>query len=266
VQGDPRAELDRRLHRPGLGLLGARTTLLHFALVTYALPRERLDAHVPAERFRIDEFPVGGRRQALLSVVPFLDQDFRFPRLLPFLKSRFGQTNHRVYVTDRRTGEPAVWFLGTTLGSPVVAVPRHVWKLPWHRARYRFDCTYDDVQRRYTRYAVDIDASWCPARIELDDTGEAAGLLEGFASLDEQTLVLTHPTTGFFRRRDESLGSYSIWHEELRMTRARHRSLYFGLYERIGLLSRTEMEQPHSVLLCPSVEFDIHLPPRRLPG
>ncbi|NJN05593.1 MAG: hypothetical protein HC814_03245 [Rhodobacteraceae bacterium] len=45
-----------------------------------------------------------------MSAVPFLDLDFHFDRVLPFAKFVFGQTNYRVYVIDRRTGEHAVWF------------------------------------------------------------------------------------------------------------------------------------------------------------
>lgn len=251
--------------RPRLGLLGARTTLRHFALITYALPRERLSALVPEEHFAIDEFALDGRRLALLSVVPFLDTDFRFPRLLSLPRSSFGQTNHRVYVTERRTGERAVWFLGTTLGSALVAVPRHLWRLPWHHARYRFACAYDQRARRYARYAIEIDSAWAPGEVELADEGVPAGLLPGFRSLDEQALVLTHPVRGFFRRRDGRLGTYSIWHPELAPTTARPVHLAFGLYQRLGLLSRAEIAQPHSILLAPEVEFDIHLPPRALP-
>lgn len=261
---DPRALLERRLQRPAPRWLHARTTLRHFALISYALPRERLAAHIPEERFEILEFPVAGRRCALLSAVPFLDTDFRFPRVAPFLSFAFGQTNHRVYVRDRRSGEVLVWFLGTTLGSPVVAVPRHLWQMPWHHARYRFDCAYDREAGRYARYAVAIESPWGDGTIELEDTGRTVGLLDGFSSLDEQILVLTHPVSGAFRRRDGRLGAYSIWHPEMRLAVARPKRLHFGLYERLGLLTRAEMERPHSALLAPAAEFDIHLPPRRL--
>ena len=33
---------------------------------------------------------------------------------------------------------------------------------------------------------------------------------------------------------------------------------------RDGLLTRAEMQRPHSIFLCPEVAFEIHLPPRRL--
>lgn len=262
---DPRALLRRRVEARPLGWLDVRSTLRHFAMVNYALPAERLAPFIPGDRFEIAEFPIGGRRLAMLSVVPFWDADFRFVRLAPFLKFQFAQTNHRVYVTDRRTGEPAVWFFGTTLGSPLVQVPRTFWRLPWHGARYVFDCEYDRDRRAYARYRVEIASDWCAGRLTLEDTGAAASLVNGFASLDEQRLILTHPVAGYFQRLDGRLGSYSIWHDEIPLTGAVARSAYWSLYERLGILSGAEMARPHSAFLCPAVEFDIHLPPRVLP-
>lgn len=244
--------------------MDVRATLLHFALINYALPKARLLPHIPEDRFEIAEFSIAGRAMAMLSVVPFLAAAFRFVRLAPFLKFRFGQTNHRVYVTDRRTGEPAVWFLGTTLSSWFVGIPRLLWKLPWQDARYRFDCVYDATRSSYSKFEVEIESEWCAGTVALEDTGKPASLQEGFASLDEQELVLTHPVAGYYRRRDGRLGSYSVRHDEIPLTSAVPRRLRFSLYERLGLLSQAEMERPHSVFLCPSIEFDIHLPPRPL--
>jgi hypothetical protein len=246
------------------GWADAHSTLRHFALINYALPRARLARYIPTDRFAIPEFVIGGQRRALLSVVPFWDADFRFPRLAPFLKFQFGQTNHRVYITDRRTGEPAVWFFGTTLGSPVVHIPRLLWRLPWHPARYRVDCRYNPARRAYDRFAYDIASRWGAGRVRLRDTGQPLRLLDGFASLDEQRLILTHPVAGYYRRLDGTLGSYSIWHAAIPLTLGQPEQLYFSLYERLGLLSRAEMQQPHSIFLCPEVAFEIHLPPRRL--
>ena len=62
---------------------------------------------------------------------------------------------------------------------------------------------------------------------------------------------------------DGRLGTYSVWHEEIRFTAAAPKNLYFSLYERLGLLSRDEMQQPHSALICPAVTFEVHLPQRK---
>lgn len=260
---DYRALLERRLAPHRDGWLDVRSTLEHFALITYALPAARLAPHIPTDRFEIAEFEIGGERRALLSVVPFLDADFHFVRL-PMLKFRFGQTNHRVYVTDKATGEPGVWFFGTTLGSPVVHIARALWRIPWHRARYRINCAYDATARRYTTFEYTADSYWCSARITIADTGEPAGLVEGFATMEEMRLVLTHPVSGYFYRTDGKLGTYSVRHDLMEGTTGRAMDLYFSLYERLGILSAEEMQRPHSIRLTPRIAFSILLPPRRL--
>ncbi|MEQ2006834.1 MAG: DUF2071 domain-containing protein [Limisphaerales bacterium] len=254
--------LARRCRPEPIGRWDVRSRLAHFALVNYALPKGRLAPHIPEDRFEIAEFDIGGRRLAMMSAVPFVDLDFHFPRLAAFAKFRFAQTNYRVYVNDRRTGEPCAWFFGTTLGSPVVNIPRLLWRLPWHFARYRVDCAHNAVKSRYNSFRITADSKWGPAEVELEDTGAPVSVCEGFQSPEEVALVLTHPVDGYFRREDGQLGHYSIWHQQMRLTVARPQRLWFGLFERLKLLSTEEMGRPHSVFLCPEVEFLIHLPPR----
>jgi hypothetical protein len=254
--------LQRRLAaRPG-GRLDVRSKLRHFALITYALPKSRLEPHIPADRFAIPEFSVGGRQMALISAVPFVDVDFHFMHLFPWLTFRFGQTNYRAYVIDRQSGEHGVWFFGTTLGSVVVYAAKAAWGIPWHYARYQIGCEYSQQSGRYTAYRYDVQSRWGGASIDLEDTGEPVTSAEGFSSFDELRLILTHPVDGYFYRADRRVGGYSVWHEEIPMTVGRARNLYFSLYERLGLLSRAEMQRPHSVLLCPETEFQVFLPPR----
>jgi hypothetical protein len=256
-----RSILQSRINARRAGLIDIRSDLLHFALITYALPAERLRPHIP-ERFDISTFPIGGASLALMSAVPFLDDGFHY-RLLPFLRWTFAQTNYRVYVVDRDTGEHCVWFFGTTLGSPLVYLARWLWRIPWHYARYQLDCQYDPARRAYEHFRLTKTSGWAAAEIELEDTGEPMILTPGFSSLDEQILILTHPITGHFYRLDGKPGTYSVWHEEIPLTVGKAKRLYFSLYERLGLLSRAEMQRPHSVLICPQTTFDVHLPPKK---
>jgi len=258
---DSKTLLNQRISDRKSGRLDVRSDLLHFALITHTLPAERLRPHIH-ERFEIQTFPIGGERLALMSAVPFLDEDFAFYRLAPFARMRFAQTNYRVYVKDRETGEPCVWFFGTTLGGWVVNLARGLWRIPWHYARYEVDCRYDAAAGRYQRFRYTHASGWASADIELEDTGTSPGLLPGFADMDEQTLVLTHPVKGFFYRTDGNLGTYSVWHEEIPLTVGRPVELHFSLYERLGLLGKDEMQRPHSVLICPKTTFEVHLPPR----
>ncbi|NJN05594.1 MAG: hypothetical protein HC814_03250 [Rhodobacteraceae bacterium] len=153
---------------------------------------------------------------------------------------------------------------GTTLGSPAVLVPRWLWRLPWHFARYQLNCRYHPEAMCYETFRYNVASRWASAEIDLEDTGEVVTDCEGFGSADEFKLVLTHPVDGYFRRRDGRLGHYSVWHKEMRLTRARPKRLFFSLYEDMGLLSREEMERPHSAFICTEIGFSILLPPRQL--
>lgn len=191
----------------------------------------------------------------MLSVVSFVDDDFCFYRLFPWAKFRFPQTNFRVYVINRATGEPVVWFFGTTLGSWVVHVARALWRIPWHRATYAVDCEYDEENGRYSQYHFSIQSDWCDADIDIEDTGNPVELT------DEERLVLTHPVDGYFYRLDGRVGGYSIWHDIIPLTSGKPRHLYFSLFEHLSIMNQDEMQQPHSIYLCPSISFDIYMPP-----
>ena len=178
------------------------------------------------------------------------------------LRFAFGQTNYRAYVLDRETGKPGVWFFGTTLASATVAVPRYLWKLPWHPGRMRFDCEWE--AGRYTRYAMQTRSAWAAVELELEDTGQPVTCLDGFPDLETGMVILTHPLAGFYYRRDNTLGSYHIWHDRLTPTRAQIVRAGFDLLDRLGLVPFAAQDQPHSVMMQRSAEFTIYLPPRKL--
>ena len=53
------------------------TTLAHFAIITYLVDPDVARPHIHP-RFQLDCIERNGREYGLLSVVPFVDQDFRF--------------------------------------------------------------------------------------------------------------------------------------------------------------------------------------------
>ncbi len=251
---------DELLTRPPLSGWDVLATLEHFAIVSYAVPAERVRPHVhPA--FDLDCFPgPDGGQRVWVSMVPFEDQDFRFSAV-PWLRFRFGQTNYRTYVIDRATGRRAVWFFGTTLDSWTVAVPRYAWKLPWHRGHVRFDCHYDAAASRYLRYKMTTRSDWAPVELELEDSGEPVTRLDGLPDLEAGLVALTHPLIGVYYRRDGQLGAYHIWHDRLKCTAGSVVQARIGLFNRLGLVPFAEQRQPHSVLIQHRTEFTIYLPP-----
>lgn len=245
--------------RPPVSGIDAITTLRHFALITYAVPPERLRPLVDA-RFDLDCVTINGASRALLSVVPFEDQDFR-AAAWPSPRWRFGQTNYRIYVIDRATGARAVWFLGTTLGSWTVMIPRLWWRLPWHHGAFAIDCA-QDAKGRYVRYRIATRSQWAPVTLELAHEPGHPLQLPGFDDLDHAITVLTHPLTGYYHRRDGRMGSYSVWHERLTPDPGRVIRARFGLLDRLGIVPFAEQAATHSVLIQPRTEFIVTLPPR----
>ena len=251
------------LTRPPVGGIDVEATLEHFAIITYAVPVARVQPHIHP-RYELDSYPgLDGEPLVWVSVVPFEDQDFHFVRA-PGLRFRFGQTNYRTYVRDRANGERAVWFFGASLDSWSVLIPRHLWQLPWHHGRIRFDCAYDHAAGRYSRYRMMTTSDWAPVGLELTDTGLLVAALDGFAEAEAALVALTHPLTGVFYRRDGALGSYRIWHDRLACTAGRVVTARFGLLDRLGLVPYAVQAAPHSVLIQRRTAFTIYLPPQRL--
>ncbi|MEI9895065.1 MAG: DUF2071 domain-containing protein [Chthoniobacter sp.] len=249
--------------RPKVNGWSVLTTLRHFAIVSYAVPAERVRPYVPAA-FALDTFSgADGNPVVWVSVVPFEDQDFRFAAA-PWAKFRFGQTNYRTYVIRRATGERVVWFFGTTLASWAVRLPQIMWGLPWHRGRMKFDCTYDPATRRYAKYELVTKSRWGAMELKLESAGKAVSALEGVEDFEGGMVVLTHPLVGYFRRRDGKLGRYSAWHDPMKPTEGRVVEARIEVLDRLGLVPYAEQGSPHSVLIQHEWDFTIYLPPVRV--
>ncbi len=234
--------------------------LQHFAIITYAVTPSRFDGLFP-ERFKLDTLIINGEEKALISVVPFIDVDFT-SAVFPFPKFTMGQTNYRIYIIDRETNERCVWFLGTTLDSWTLAVPRFCWNLPWYSGEVKFDCEFNDSQKIYSKYKMTTEATWAPAKVELSQTKDTPIELPGFPDTETGLVYLTHPLAGFYYCRDGKLGTYRVWHKQLDVSSANFVSASFGLLSRLGLVTQDEQQAAHSVLIEPMNEFTIYLPPK----
>jgi uncharacterized protein YqjF (DUF2071 family) len=243
--------------------LAAETTLQHFVIVTYWVDPSVLRKHLHP-RFEPACLSVNaGAWQALVSVVTFLDRDFRFV-VCPWFTRSFGQTNYRAYVKDTHTGEHAAWFFGTCLDSVSVAVPRYIWRLPWHRAQMDFECRYDQEGERYAIFKVRTRSRWAPAQLAIEDSGKPPAQLAGASNLESGLVLLTHPLRGYFFRSDGALGSYAIWHDRAQPTVGQILEARYPLLQRLGLVEDGDQRNIHSVLIQPSIDFTIYLPPSKV--
>lgn len=235
----------------------AVTVLQHFALVTFDVDPGRLAAALPdgltPEVRRLDD----GRDRAFVSAVSFRDIDFRF-RGAELIKASFNQTNYRAYVFGPN-GARAVHFFETTLDSRLAVIPRRLWGMPWFGGRTAIDAVWGGERCRTYRHVC----SGARNRVDAEFVGTDAplGRLDGFADTDDAALVLTHPLDGFYRQPNGRLGRYSVWHARLKPTIGTAIRARYGVFERLGLVEPDAV--PHSVLLQPTVEFDVHLPPVR---
>lgn len=227
----------------------AETDLDDFAIVSYRVDPDALARHLP-RGFAPMEMTFEDGPGALVSAVAFTDRDFHF-RFLPQVGIDCGQINYRAYVTAY--GRPGVWFFGTALDHPVVAIPRYVWGMPWRRDHIRIDADWAAAPARWRLRAGQ-------AHCEASELPEALARLDGFTGEQDWLERLTHPTLGWYRRRDNRVGTYSVWHPVMRPRHLIASSARFPVFERLGLIK--EDTPPHSVLAQPSLHFDIHTPPR----
>ena len=243
--------------RSKLRWLDAATTLQDFALVTFDVDPGRLAAVLPTglrpEVRTLDD----GRSRGFVSAVSFRDVDFRFA-LTPWLRVSFFQTNYRAYVRGP-DGVPSVFFFGTTLDSPLVALPRYLWGMPWHPGATTIEASWtpDGVCAEYRHRST---GRWGGADVEIVGSAEPMGRLDGFADTDDAAHIVTHPLDGWFQRPDGGLGRYAVWHDRLRPTLGVARRARYAVFEDLGIVDPGA--EPHSVLLQRAIDFDVLLPPR----
>lgn len=237
------------------GLLAVLVTLKDFVIVTFAVEPAALKAHLPEGFEPETRILKDGSECAFVSAVTFQDVDFRL-NSCPWPKFSFGQTNYRAYVIYR--GMRVGWFFGTSLATPFVHVPRNLWMLPWHSASMKFDTEWKE--NVCTKYVQSTEGTWGKAEIILEGTSEKVNCLDGFDDDEDTAVVLTHPLIAYYRRRDNRIGTYGIWHDKLDLQKAVATKASFEVFEQLGLISQTS--KPHSVLIQKSTDFTILLPPK----
>ncbi|MCB9596331.1 MAG: DUF2071 domain-containing protein [Sandaracinaceae bacterium] len=247
------------LAMPRQGLGDVSSHLASFVITTWDVDPNSLAARLP-EGLEPDVFTLDdGRERAFVSAVSFTNTDF-FVRFAPFVKLTCLQTNYRAYV--RRGDERAAWFFATSLGTPWVFIPRHVWGLPWARTSGRQEASWGEAGLERLEWKA--EGALGAEALSLRGTGAPVGRLDGFADAAQTHEVLTAPTVGYLYRRGRTPATYSIWHAPLEMERAEASTARFEHYERLGLVEPGAA--PHSVLVQRLTHYLIFLPPKRAVG
>jgi hypothetical protein len=239
--------------RPARRWFHASTGLDDFALVTWPADPERLGRLLPAG-FEPDV----RAGVALVSAVAFRADHFRF-NVAPWPRVSGGQVDYRAYV--RRGDETGVWSLGSSFDNALVAVPRMLWRMPWHRDRVGIVAEWDGDAGPSWRLGV--TGAWGEAAIALRGTGGRFVPPAGFADATAVSAVLLDPVVGWYGRRDGSgVGRYSVWHPPLEPVPAEVDAADARVLTDLGLVEPGA--GPVSAGLQRRVHLDVHTPPTRV--
>ncbi len=232
----------------------------HLAIVTWAVDPGRLARLLPADWVPL-RWERSGTDVSLVSMVSFLDRDFRF-NFWPWTRLRCGQINYRAYVRHR--DQTGVWFFGTSLDSRLVAVPRALWKMPWHRDHIQVSAVWHGD--RLDHMQVHASGPWGGADADLVTANGPVGAppIAGLAMGADLSDVLVDPFIGWYGRTNGGVGRYSVAHDHMKMTPCRALSARSAVFERLGLIG--PHTHPIDARATRQIRFDILTPPRRLTG
>ena len=221
--------------------------LRHVSMVMYAVPGERVKGLIPPS-FKLEETMLEGRRVAWVSVTSFRDRSER-------REESYEQTSYAVHVT--RNGEPGQWVLGISLGSLSAVASRNLWPLPWHLSAMELDAAFAPHRGGYAEYRLRSQSEWANASWILEDSAEPIRVEDRSELPDSMRLPVIQR---YFLRRDGLRGAQRLQIGEQTATRGRLRAASCDLLERLGILSREELQRPHLVSLCPAARLQAGAP------
>ena len=134
--------------------------------------------------------------------------------------------------------------------------------MPWFYSDYKTIFRLEN--EIYSEYNIKIKADHADAVIDIVQDANLVFNKLDFESLEEAKLILTHPVTGYFKRSDDKIGRYKIWHPKMEISIGKANNLYFEKFEHLNLLNKDQMKNPYSILLTKEIDFIIDLPPKKI--
>lgn len=241
--------------------LTLRARVRHLALITHAVPAERVRRHLPPQ-FELETFSMnGGGQKALVSVACFLNQGLHWS-MLPWPRLTFEQVNYQTYV--RYKGRVGVYFFATYLATPLSfllerAVARNAYygTFQVHRIQSR--------EHGYGLYRYHVWSNHGETEIELtaDRNSRSVSALkpyDPFVSGNELVQHLSYRLHGFLK---SSIGIYvdqMVLHPRMNPWFGELVSGRFELWERLGILKAKEVLPAFSVIVQPEIGFTMFPP------
>ncbi|MFP5351404.1 MAG: DUF2071 domain-containing protein [Actinomycetota bacterium] len=236
-------------------LATAEVDVQNFALVTHAVPAERVRRILPA-RFELETFTSeDGRELALISSSVFCNRQLHWsPARYP--AHDFDQCTFRTYVTWR--GRRGAYFFGTYVGTRLSYVAQKLVAAGTRLAD--FDVDIQGGTHGYPVFDVRVVAGDQQLMLQLEARDRPTAR-HPFVSGNEHAQFITYRLHGFARSPfGETYGP--IEHRHMDPWSGRLLQGRFDLWEQLGILEPEEAEDVFSVLVEPSVRFTLHVPRR----
>lgn len=230
--------------------------VLNFALITYAVPVERVRRRLPSP-YTLETFHRNGQEQCLVSGTCFCNHDFRWSAT-PYPRLTFDEATYRVYVTH--SGRRGVYFFQRFLSSPVAFAAQRAADQNVAVGVFETETRLDDSG--YSLYTCSVRSG----DVHNSFTIRARQIPRRkipFASGEELTQHITYRLHGFFQTPVGFQGHMPVSHRRMAPWSGELISGRFDTWTRLGIVTSEEVAHPYSVLIEPAVNFLLH-PPRLL--
>ncbi len=228
----------------------------NFALLTYAVPADRVKRHLPSA-YTLETFHRNRREHCLVSATCFCNHGFRWSGL-PFPRLTFDEATYRVYVTHR--GRQGVYFFRRFLSSPIAFAGQRALDARVGVARFEVETRHDEdgyslytcsVRSGEVQNSFTVGASTVPLR------------KPPFASGEELAQHITYRLHGFFQTTAGFQGHMPVSHRRMTPWSGELVSARLDTWSALDIVRPEEVARPYSVLVEPAVSFVLH-PPRPL--
>lgn len=227
---------------PNSKLSAVRMDLANVLYISYLVPSARIGSLVP----RILPLATNENDQVYISFVAMKCFHVRLS-ILPWPRFNYDQLNLRTYVTDPKTGNPAVYFFQSGVSLRIVPILTRIMGIPWEKVSFNLDSTSQPRYRASGYWLGNLS-------FEIDSAAD---------EIVPESVV--HHITGSmmgFMGSEGKMRSIRINHRALEVKSAVLRNIRFPLPVEKGLVTDDELQKPDSVLLVPNAEFTVYFPPR----
>jgi hypothetical protein len=231
-------------------------TLHNVIYISYALPEKELRPLVPHQ---LHLTKIGD--SAFLSIVLLRSEAVR-SYIMPFPRFTYEQINIRTYVTEPGSGKKAVYFLGSAVSSRLISAATKLIGLTWEYRKIR---RREEIGNGKAGLIRIIGGWYSEFHMEVESLTHGKQGPSPFRDIEEAANYLIRPLMGCYGK-PTALRKFRIWHPRVTPKMAKLIGFKFPLYKILGMDLGLDLSQPHSVFLVDSAEFNIFLPPIRVPG